>query len=643
MPLEAPQLDDRRFDDLVDEARRRIARYSPEWTDFNESDPGATLVDLFAWLTETMLYRLNRLPELNYIKFLKLLGMDQAAAVPACAHLTFKPQPGIEASVPRGTQVAGPPDPDGLPLIFETEEPVDLVVPELTQVQVFNGSGFQLASEANRKRDASYAPFGWQPQPGNALYLGFEPPETPTTPIFPSEIRLRIFLPEPARPGSTIRTTEVGPDAKLPAPPVTLVFEYRRQASDSFWRPLPTYRDESVGLTREGYVTFQGPAEMEPTIEGRVEEPMYWLRCRIARGAYDAGARPEVAFVVPNTVPAVNLETIRDEPVGMSDGRPGLQLDLERRPVSELSLEVRDVDGALKAWQAVDDFLAQPAEAPVFVLAATSGRIRFGDGRQGAIPVAGSDIVARSYRAGGGEAGNAGPDTIADIVTYVPGVAEVTNIRAAAGGRNEQTLDDLKRYAPQALRNKGRAITSEDFSALAERVAGVFRAVAVPLMHPAHPGVKVPGAVTVIIVPITDGPRPEPTSDLIERVAAALESCRPLTAEVYVRGPSYTPVRVVARVSAKRYAALDDARRNVVKAIAARLDPRRRALGEDLHPSELYDAILDVDEVSAVESMRVFDGDRELEGLDDRVVVAPDELVFDSGEHEIAVVRAEDR
>ena len=72
MSLPTPNLDDLRFQrDLVDEARRRIIRYCPEWTDYNLSDPGITLIELFAWMTETMIYRLNRVPEKNYLKFMR--------------------------------------------------------------------------------------------------------------------------------------------------------------------------------------------------------------------------------------------------------------------------------------------------------------------------------------------------------------------------------------------------------------------------------------------------------------------------------------------------------------------------------------------------------------------------------------------
>ena len=77
MPLQEhyPVIDDRPFDTLVNEARSRIPRYTAEWTDLNDTDPGIVLVQLFAWLTEMQLFRMAQVPELNYLKFLELIGI----------------------------------------------------------------------------------------------------------------------------------------------------------------------------------------------------------------------------------------------------------------------------------------------------------------------------------------------------------------------------------------------------------------------------------------------------------------------------------------------------------------------------------------------------------------------------------------
>ena len=82
-----PPIDARTFDELIAEARRRIPQYVPEWTDHNVSDPGITLVELFAWLTETMLYQMNQIPEKSFIKFLELVD-------PRCASTARLPRAG---------------------------------------------------------------------------------------------------------------------------------------------------------------------------------------------------------------------------------------------------------------------------------------------------------------------------------------------------------------------------------------------------------------------------------------------------------------------------------------------------------------------------------------------------------------------
>src|SRR2546426_12828935 len=89
MTLKSPNLDDRDFNQLVDEARRLIVRSCPQWTDLSPSDPGMVILELFAHLTETMIYRLNRLPEKAYVEFLRLMGVKLNSSVAASVTLRF--------------------------------------------------------------------------------------------------------------------------------------------------------------------------------------------------------------------------------------------------------------------------------------------------------------------------------------------------------------------------------------------------------------------------------------------------------------------------------------------------------------------------------------------------------------------------
>lgn len=94
MPLQVPQLDDRSAEQLFAEARARIPVYTPEWTNFNDSDPGLTLVQLFAFMTENLLYRSNRLPEASRRKFLSLLGIGLQPASPGQGLVVFRNERG---------------------------------------------------------------------------------------------------------------------------------------------------------------------------------------------------------------------------------------------------------------------------------------------------------------------------------------------------------------------------------------------------------------------------------------------------------------------------------------------------------------------------------------------------------------------
>ena len=91
MSLVPPQLDDRQFDDLRTEALQRVRLSCPEWTDFNVSDPGITLVELFAWFTELMLYRMNQVPDKLHGELLSLVGIQPEPAKPAQALIEFIP------------------------------------------------------------------------------------------------------------------------------------------------------------------------------------------------------------------------------------------------------------------------------------------------------------------------------------------------------------------------------------------------------------------------------------------------------------------------------------------------------------------------------------------------------------------------
>src|SRR4051812_34763070 len=128
MSLPVPNLDDRRFQDLVDDAKRLVQQRCPEWTDHNVSDPGVTLIELFAWMTDQLLYRLNRVPDRNYVKFLDLIGVRLFPATAARADVTFwlsAPRPDV-LSIPAATEVSTERTERDEAVVFTTERELEI-------------------------------------------------------------------------------------------------------------------------------------------------------------------------------------------------------------------------------------------------------------------------------------------------------------------------------------------------------------------------------------------------------------------------------------------------------------------------------------------------------------------------------------
>jgi predicted phage baseplate assembly protein len=620
MPLEPPILDTRTYDTLRAEALRRAVRYTPEWTDHNVSDPGVTLLELCAWYTELLFYELNRVPELNYVKFLGLLGMELTPPLPATADVTFTVGKGASAgSVPARAQVTAANPAGGVPLVFETEDDLDLVGLEMSDVQVFDGIDFAPYTEANDTAGTTFPVFGWRAAKGCALLVGFSPPQgAPVpTPPFPSRIALRVF----AAPGVQAGAVQAGAvTARPPVAPVTLVWEYRPTADPTRWQRVEVISDDTAGFTRDGYVVLSGPRDAAPTPEGHIKDDRYWLRCRIASEDTDGYAvPPQVDVICANTVPVTNLATVTREFLGQSAGEPGQTFTLRHAPVTATSLTLDVVvpdavpEADTETWARVDDFLGSGPDAAVYTLDAVTGMITFPDGRNGRILPAGATVTAAAYRYGGGAAGNVDAGAISGLGPRIAGVTAVTNQRPAVGGADEQTVDDAGQRAPAILRANNRAVTEADFAAVAMQAGDVAKATAIGLHHPDYPGVAVPGAVTVVIVPgDSTAPDPTPSQDLVRAVAGDLDAQRLLTTEVFVAAPDYQAIAVAAGVLMSAGHTPDEIAGTVGSAIDTYLDPLLGgsdgcgwSFGTSLIPTNLYAVIGAVPGVTGVLSLTI--------------------------------------
>ncbi|VVB84818.1 Baseplate J-like protein [uncultured archaeon] len=303
---EIANLDDKNFDELVNEARSLLARYGSEWTDHNIHDPGITFLELFAWLAEMQIYQLNRVSDSNYLKFLKLMGFSQLDAGPACLDITFDATG--ETTIAAGTQVST--SADSGKIVFETTEELNFIKARLKSILTTADSKTVDNTRANEKEDIYYSAFGETAPVGAVLRLGFDKP------LPKKEIKLTVVLSEDDLPPT-------GSHADEPAiviPEVSVAWEYLEGGK---WNPLVIKKDLTLALTVSGRVVFDGPPGMDK------KDGMYWVRCRLKEGSYEIA--PRINMIVLNTIQAMQVETITDEEPGT--GAPGMVVELSRKPL----------------------------------------------------------------------------------------------------------------------------------------------------------------------------------------------------------------------------------------------------------------------------------------------------------------------
>lgn len=662
MPLAdaTPVIDDRRYDDIVAEVRARIPRYTPEWTpdadplwtDLNDSDPGITLAQLFAWLSEMLLYRMGRVPELNYVKFLELIGVELTAAQPAAAEITFAVEdtwPAATVAVPPRTQV-GAEVPDGPPVVFETERPLTAVACKLLSVQAYDGAAYRDATDANASGQVGFLPFGETPRDDAAFVIGLGfPAAHPNENDFPPALSLDLAVWTDDPPGAP-RAVHCEPMATRTYAPARLAWE---GFDGNDWQPCEALNDETLALTRSGHLVVRvtqklklarayiGAYDNLDPVTGAARPPLFWLRARLTRTQYERA--PKLRAVRTNTVPAVQAQTAEREVLGGSTGGRNQSFKLENAPVLERSVRIQIDDGTgAREWTNVGDFFGSGPRDEHFVVNRATGEVFFGDGENGAIPVANANdpdanVIALQYRFGGGKEGNVAAGAIRNLQTPVAGLdAGLTaNLYAAYGGRDEETLDEAKKRARRQLRARDRAVTVEDFEQLATEAGNVKRAKALPLAHPQFPGVAVPGAVTVIVVPDADTDPPMPSEGLLRTVCAYLDARRLLTTELFVVAPRYVAVEIDARIVVTDDADPGTVHDAVEAALAAYLHPLRGGddgsgwpFGGTIRYSKLVQRVFTVAGVDSVQSLVVtLEGEPQPECADVRIdVLAPNAL-----------------
>ncbi|MFE6962944.1 putative baseplate assembly protein [Streptomyces sp. NPDC057696] len=643
--VQPPDLDDRTWQDLSAQMRALRTSYAPQWTDDRPSDIGITLIELFAWLGEGLIYRLNQVPEKNYIAFLNLMGITRDPATPAATHLSFSAKGSASIHVPAGTQAHTLPEEGEAPVVFETDEDVTVLPTSLTaallltpdpdddSLLVYDDVFADLVGSGTGRRLIPVPP-GLT----TVLCLGFEQ-------AVEGEITLRprLFRPAPDAPAGLTTWAASVPDAQPGDWP-----ELGPAGTTNGMHDRPVTVPVPQSWAAQNPAEDWGDASPAPG-SAAFDQARFWIGLRIGNPSDDP-LEIGLTRVLFNAAPSHTALTIRSpEMLGESDGEPFQTFALRHHPLyrgpdakapyAHVEIQVgHGTPPTWETWQQTPELL--PGSGTVYRLNPVTGEISFGshderhrDGH-GSIPPLGGLIRARAYRhVASGAAGNVSPGRIVVIGTApdgaVPGGLDVTNPAAANDGSDEEPIEDTLRRAPEQLKIRERAVTADDYVYLAREATSDVRISACLAPHPPRGtpwtfgGIdRAPGNVSVIVVPDQGVAvsRPEPPPELIDTVRAYLDERRDLTVRLFVLGPRYLPIVAKVSVVVWREAALagvdtEEVKAEVVRKITAFLHPTRGGpagqgweVGEHVFSSDLFRAVMPPDDVGYIEQITVAAG-----------------------------------
>ena len=606
----APDLFDRRFQDLMEIGRARLPGLAPDWTDHNAHDPGITLMELLAWVTEAQLYSLGRMRRGERAAYAALFGLAPVGAQPARG-LIWPDR--LDPRAPFATYAQSLVIPaDAVVNMLEVETPTFrpagrlLWIPgRVRRLSTRLADGREIDyTVINERGGPAFQPFGAVAGPNDVLVMEFEcrsddglfPAKRADADgaLWPIGVRadkpLAGDLPEPVSIFAAANAT-----TRAPSLAATLV-----TATDRV--PLRIASDSSDGLLRTGVLLLDLSAVKDSPRSFSIE-------LRSPRGFERP---PRLLRIEPNVVPIVQGRQVADElypATGFADWTfplsvPGLRFAPFEAPVK---VELRDANTNRRSeWRPASLSDSGPDDA-VYEFDAVAERITFGNGVNGRIPPAGAQVLA-TYAVSDGERGG----VAANRKWHVEGFAGSfgTNVDAVAGGTAPTGWIDERREARRRARDDHALVSSGDI---------VSAARALPLLEVARAWVRTPsgtvprtGTVTLVAMRArsSDGDSGSvlETRRWLDAIRRRLSPRMLLATRLVVTAPRYVEFSIRAAIEAAAGRDPEAVKRELERELGRRLvlvgDAARRP-GVSVTNRDVTGWLLKVDGVRRVNALRL--------------------------------------
>lgn len=652
-------LDTETFDEITEAARNSIVGIFPEWTNFNASDPGMTMLEMFAWIKESRQYYLNKIGTANILKYLKLLGISKHHKSAARADVTIRC--GEDLVIPSGAKFyAGG-------ICFETTNRT--YIPSAKIICCIARYG-----EEKRVINSRELGFG-----GNLGLKPFDKTE-------PENGEFRIGFDKPLPVGETVDFyINTGNDGGIPRNPITdkenfipLVCMKAEYYGKNGRAEAEITDDTSFGFLTSGKISIVIPGEMRAvTFE---ETEAYWIRFKITGGEYDTQPiidcidfnfaelrqrdtkseihdfAPSESYTVTTELAALGNTTIfvrgfdgnftcvdnyerevsedgsviysgiknnggdlvrivntapdffQKSIIGIGTGLPFQEYDLECLDIEydsfRIMTELPDIDNndhkKYIEWTKVPDFAGSKPDDLHFVFESDTGKVKFGSCTHGAAPEGMIMIIGYAVTAGSG--GNVSANKINRLGTTNSDIIKVNNKRPAYGGSDEESIDDCQKRIHKILNSTETIVTAEDIEKRIMKTEGL-RIENCLVIAPNAKNDNNNTLITAVVQPYSADGRGILSERGKENVLRQIERFRMLGTRIDVISPQYTDIGVYADIGISFKSS--NARADIESAVREYFGRIRNSFGSTVSYAELFGLIDSLDCVVSVNTLTV--------------------------------------
>lgn len=609
--LPVPNLDDENYQEISKRAKKMIATFFPEWTDYNEHDPGITFLELFSWMKEMQQFHLNQIGKENYKKYLRLLGCSRKESCGAKAYICL-PEVKEDFYLPKGSVAYAGEIP------FETMEPE--LVASANIVQAISVRGDNLVIFQNTKEwqegKMTFMPFGQKPEPENQFIIDFDSPlkKHQTHTLF-----FQVFDDYP------VKRNLIHGESFYPL--AVFAYEYYDGMD---WKEMSIQTDETYQFLQSGMLRFVLPGDMgedrdsgcyrirvrilsceyevPPVLQGvnlnmipvqqqktriesysgiakRVEAGRYLLKVPTSLGTYGE----HVAYVenVNGSYRQIHIEGMKRNTssfsecyiyneeseeealkiklisflkndgellfLGKGDGFPFQSFELQAENVDysnlELMIEEETDSNSYYIWKRVEDFDASGAEDRHYVVDEEHGILQFGDCFHGLAPE--GTIYVTSLTQSLGVKGNVMAKRI-DCLNVGEQNIPVFNMDSASGGCDMESMDDCFERFHMRTASLNRAVTYEDYERIVATTPGLriskVKAIPVTLMK-RNDGSIDENCVNLVVEAYSMGNMKKLSKSYYENIRNTLERVRMIGSKFHILSPEYIGISIIAEVT----------------------------------------------------------------------------------------------